>query len=259
VRAGRFRHVALKATVSVASTAFLTVNFGLIDLADGFFGYVDDARNQVLDAGWGAVFGIVVPVGLLAQLRRPERRIAGVQQVVLAAVALAVAAAAGAAWGYFVLAGVLALVCGVVLAAHPSRELFVRPGVRSHPLLALAGAAVVVPALVYAERMTSASRRHLPPADAETNGLAHWPVMGALALLVVALPFLAATGTRGWRIPYGSAMLAALAWGVSCALAPAAAGSEGAGWAWAAIGWSVAAGCLGFVEHLRERRYLQHR
>jgi hypothetical protein len=53
---------------------------GLIDLIDGYTGFVDQARNQVLDAGWGLVFGVILPIGLLAQLRRPERRIAGIQQ-----------------------------------------------------------------------------------------------------------------------------------------------------------------------------------
>lgn len=83
--------------------------------------------------------------------------------------------------------------------------------------------------------------------------------MAALALLVVVLSLLAAIGTSGWWIPHGSAALAAFAWGISSALAPGAAGSEGAGWAWAAIGWAVAAALLGAVEHVRERRYSQHR
>ena len=56
----------------VVALASLTINFGLIDLIDGYTGYVDQARNQVLDAGWGLVFGVIVPVGLLAQLRRPQ-------------------------------------------------------------------------------------------------------------------------------------------------------------------------------------------
>src|SRR4051794_41851762 len=85
----------LKVTACVFAIASLTINFGLIDLIDGFTGYVDQARNQVLDVGWGAVFGLILPFGLLSQLRSPERRIAGIQQTAVVAVALVLAGAAG--------------------------------------------------------------------------------------------------------------------------------------------------------------------
>src|SRR6478609_9684663 len=94
----------LKVVALVVALASLTINFGLIDLMDGYTGYVDQARNQVLDAGWGLVFGVIVPLGLLAQLRRPERRIAGIQQTAVVAFALALAGAAGRAWWYLALA-----------------------------------------------------------------------------------------------------------------------------------------------------------
>ena len=51
------RTTGLKAVAFVVAFASLTINFGLIDLVDGFTGYVDQARNQILDVGWGAVFG----------------------------------------------------------------------------------------------------------------------------------------------------------------------------------------------------------
>jgi hypothetical protein len=89
--------------------------------------------------------------------------------------------------------------------------------------------------------MASAQRRHLPPADAVSNGLHHWTVMTTVALLVVLLMLLAAARTSGWRIPALSASLAAGAWAVSCLLAPpSAAGSEGHAWAWATLAWAVA-------------------
>src|SRR3954470_18926951 len=95
----------LKVTACLFAIASLTINFGLIDLIDGFTGYVDQARNQVLDVGWGAVFGVILPPGPLSQLRRPERRIAGVQQTTVVAAALALAGAAGRSWWYLALAG----------------------------------------------------------------------------------------------------------------------------------------------------------
>jgi hypothetical protein len=88
----------LKVVALVVALASLTINFGLIDLIDGYTGYVDQGRNQVFDAGWGLAFGVIVPVGLLAQLRRPERRIAGIQQTAVVAFVLGVAGTAGEEW-----------------------------------------------------------------------------------------------------------------------------------------------------------------
>src|SRR5881392_3986862 len=114
------RTVWLKAIAAVGAVASLTINFGLIDLIDGFTGYVDEARNQILDVGWGAVFGVILPLGLLTQLRSPERRIAGIQQTAVVALALALAGAAGQKWWYLALAGGIAGASVVLLALHPA-------------------------------------------------------------------------------------------------------------------------------------------
>jgi len=230
----------LKTAALVFAFASFTVNFGLIDLVDGFTGYVDQARNQILDVGWGAVFGVVLPLGLLAQLRRPERRIAGIQQTAVVALALALAGAAGQSWRYLAPAGAVAIATVILLALHPARRRFLVRGRRVEPTMLALAAVAAVPSLVYAWRMASAQRRDLPPADAVSNGLHHWTVMAALALLVLLLVLLAAARTSGWRIPAMSASLAAGAWAMSCLLAPtSAAGSEGHAWAWAALVWAA--------------------
>jgi hypothetical protein len=99
--------------------ALLTLNFGVVDLVDGFTGFVDEQRNPVLDVGWGALFGIVLPIGLLSQVRHPERRIAGLQQCALVALALGVAGVVGGAWGYLVVAGGLGGTVALLVALHP--------------------------------------------------------------------------------------------------------------------------------------------
>src|SRR5436190_24029224 len=114
----------LKTVAPAVALASLTINFGLIDLIDGYTGYIDQARNQVLDAGWGLVFGLILPMGLLAQLRRPERRIAGLQQTALVAFALAVAGAAGEAWWYLALAAGITGACALLVLLHPARRTF---------------------------------------------------------------------------------------------------------------------------------------
>jgi hypothetical protein len=220
--------------------ASLTINFGLIDLIDGFTGYVDQARNQVLDVGWGAVFGVILPLGLLSQLRRPERRIGGIQQTAVVALALAISGVAGEVWWYLALAGGIGGATAVLLALHPARHTFLKRGQHLEPMMLVLAAAASVPILVYAWRMASAQRHDLPPADAVSNGLHHWTVMTTLALVVLMLATLAAVRTSGWRIPAISASIGAGAWAISCLLAPAAApGSQGHAWAWAALVWAA--------------------
>src|SRR3954449_5693144 len=140
----------LKVAALVVAFASLTVNFGLIDLVDGFTGYVDQARNQILDVGWGAVFGLILPLGFLSQLRRPERRIAGIQQTVVVASTLALAGAAGQRGWYFAPAGVIAVASAVLLALHPARLTFLARGRNLEPAMLALAIVAAGPALVYA-------------------------------------------------------------------------------------------------------------
>src|SRR4051794_23295237 len=140
----------LKVAALVVAFASLTINFGLIDLADGFTGYVDQARNQVLDVGWGATFGVILPIGLLSQLHRPERRIAGIQQTALVASALALAALAGQSERYLVLAAAIAVIAAILLALHPARHTFLRRGRQVDPVMLALAAVAAGPLLAYA-------------------------------------------------------------------------------------------------------------
>jgi hypothetical protein len=234
--------------------ALWTLNFGLIDLLDGFTGFVDESRNQVLDAGWGAIFTILLPLGLLAQVRRPLQRIAGLQQAAVVTVVLAIAAFAAAEWRYLGLVAAVSLALAILLALHPARGEFLNGRGQWKPSLTFAGLIAAAPCLFYAARMTSAQRRHLPPLDAVSNGLHHWTVMAALALSIPLLVVLASLGTNGWAIPAWSAALAAATWGASSLSAPEAhpAGSAGPGWAYAAVGWAIAVGAFALVEARRE-------
>jgi hypothetical protein len=244
----------LGAAAVLLTLAFWTLNFGLIDLIDGFTGFVDQSRNQVLDAGWGLTFAILLPLGLLAQVRRPLYRIAGLQQAAAVTVALAIAALTAEEWPYLGLVAAIALALAILLALHPARQEFLSGRGQAKPSLALAGLIAAAPCLLYAARMTSAQRRHLPPLDAVSNGLHHWTVMAALALSIPLLVLLASLGTNGWRIPAWSAALAAAAWGISSLSAPDAhpAGGAASRWSYAAIGWAIVVGTCSLFEARRE-------
>src|SRR5207253_1256702 len=60
------------------------------------------------------------------------------------------------------------------------------------------------------------ARRHLPPADAVSLGIPHWPALAALASTVVLLAALAGLGVSGASLLGGLAAVAAGLWGVSC-------------------------------------------
>jgi hypothetical protein len=196
----------------------------LIDLVDGFTGYVDQERNQILDLGWGAVFGLILPLGLLAQLRFPERRIAGVQQTSVVALGLALAGAAGESWWYLVLAAGVAGVSAVLLTLHPARQTL-RVWAKPDPtMLALAAIAAVQHSSTrgaWPRRSGVICRRRMPcrtalPLDSDDGASAtllllvllaasaHWAgesrrlrVVRAGAWAISRLPALAAVGSEG--------------------------------------------------------------
>lgn len=213
----------------LGAVASLLVNFGLVDLVDGLTGVFTDDTTWVMDTGWGALFAVLIPVGLIASLWS----VAGVQQVALVTVAIAVAAVAGVAWRWF---GIVALLAAIV-ALSPRRS----AAVRFRPAWPLAAIAVI-PCGLYAERAASAQRRHAPPSDAVSNGFHHWTALAALAVAVVLLAL-------GPRLLALSASAAAALWAVASLLHPTADGSEGRAWAIAVLGWAATLALL----HVRRR------
>jgi hypothetical protein len=240
---GLWQRRALASIGVLMAIAFWTVNYGLIDLIDGFTGLVDQSRNQVLDVGWGALFGIVVPLGMLAQVRRPERNIAGLQQALAVVIALTVTATAAGEWRYFVLVASLSAILAILVSLHPARRSFFSRGGEIDVRLFLLAAIAAAPCFLYAAQMVESQRRNLPPLDAESNGLHHWTVMAALAVTALLLVVLAALGSAGRRVPAWSAALAAAAWAISVLLAPATAGGAVHAWAYVALAWAAAVVC----------------
>jgi hypothetical protein len=203
----------------LAALASLVINFGVIDLIDGVTGAFTDDTNWVLDAGWGALFGVLIPVGLLASLRAA----AGAQQLAVVAVSITVAAIAGEAWRWLILVAILV----AILALKPP-SLSAPRFHRWWPVAAIA----VIPCGIYAERMAAAQHRHAPPSDAVSNGFHHWTALAALAIAVALLAF-------GSRLLALSASAAAAIWALACLLHPTAAGSEGRAWAIAVLVWAA--------------------
>jgi hypothetical protein len=223
---------ALAAGLAVLS---LTVGFGAVDLASP---WVIHEGTQVSDVGYGTLAGLVIPIGLISQVYRPTRHLAGLQQVGVAALA------------YF-LAGLLAgqrplLLAGAAVAAatialamlHPARGQLL--ALRRRPSLPLLGLALLAcgPGSQYALHMAFNQRDGVLPADAHL-GLAHWAALSAAALGALFAALLASLRTSGSTIAASTAGAAILAWALSCLAYPDSAGALGTAWSVLAIIWAI--------------------
>ncbi len=207
---------------------------GLADLTTSWF---LEKATIVHDVGYGAITGLLVPAGLLAQLRRPDTAIAGLQQVGMCAVAYAVAGVV-ADRGYLVLAALVAAGLVLLLLVHPTGgTVFALPD-ESSPLLAGLALLAAGPLAVYAVRTAERERAGAAPVDAHVH-LGSWGGLTAMAVGIVLVALVAALRTKGWRVPAYSAAAAAAVWGLGNALYPNELGSEGRGWGLLALAWSA--------------------
>jgi hypothetical protein len=233
----------------VLLTLLLTIgDFGWIDLTNGFIEVCTFAgtcsatppSDWVLSGGYGTIAGIIIPVGILAQLRAPGRQIAALLQVALAAVAFLVAGLLGSDRATAIFSAILALSAGLLWALHPYPGTFLRwrPHVSLYLLvLALAASG---PLCVYAWHMAANQRSQLPEAaEAIRSGMGGWIGNGAMALGILFVALLAAIRPPGWRISAWCVGLAAFIFGVDSLVFPSVPGSAGTGWGTAAVTWGV--------------------
>lgn len=237
--------LAFRSLAVLLGLAALVPGFGLIDLVTP---WIVREGGQVSDVGYGALAGILVGVGFLAQAGSPGRRIAAFQQVALTIPAYAVAGLLGRDRDF--LPFTLVLTAAVVLtgALHPARSRILTRG-RLRPSLAVLALVAAGPLVLYALEMARNQRLNLPPVDAH-DGLNQWAALAAAALALALVAGLASIGTEGFAIPGFCAAAAAVAWGVAAAIYPSNPGAEGRAWALAAIVWGVV--FAGLTE--RERR-----
>jgi hypothetical protein len=193
---GVSRLSALRAFGVACAVALWFPALGLIDLTASWF---LDEDTTVHDLGYGVITGLLAPIGLLAQLRAPERAIAGLQQV--AACALAYAAAGLIAdRRYLVLAGAVGIATLVALVLHPVGGTFLAaPDEVSPALLALAMLAAG-PFAVYALEAAANQRDGAAPIDSHAT-LGSWAGLTALAVAIPLIALLAGIRTVGWRVP----------------------------------------------------------
>jgi hypothetical protein len=228
--------------------------------------------HRIHETAFGFIF-VVSFVGLLVQLRRPERKPAAMYMVAvpiwfLAAAVLVVDRAPDPIVFLFIVIPV------GLIALHPARSRILHPEPRvSPPMLALALVAAL-PLTVFAiaemrlgfeaseagraafealpedleddefEAELERRLRRLTDSTEEfetARHFGHWSAMGGFALSVAALAVIASLRTTGgWRLLPWGAGLALSVYGVASLIAPNDASAANTIWAVLAVGWGIA-------------------
>lgn len=185
-----------------------------------------------------------VVVGLLVQLYKPERRVAGIQQALLVNVVIT---GANVLTGFFFPPALL--LGGLLLAAftlHPAGRDVLRvrtAGSVNRPLVGLV-VLVAVPLAVFA-----ADQYTLQSSGDVHAQLGHYMDMITYSLLIVLLGLLASVKSVGWRIPLWSAAGLTGVLGVTFVLHPALASSVSPLWGGLAVLWAVGFVAAGEMSH----------
>ena len=229
------RDVLVRVLAALFAVSWIVLpGFGVIDLSVTW----SSDWPQVLEAGWGLFFTVLVGVAFVAVAVRPGSSGTPVAQLAVATFALAVSVvAAREAPLVWVLVVLAAETVAVAWLARSSRRAWTASQGASMPTLALA-AIGVVPWLVYALDMWSANRDERPDSDI-TNGVDHFAVQGALGLALAVLPPLAALRPALIPLVPVCAGISAAYLGLVSFAWQDAAGGFGRAWSAAAMAWGL--------------------
>jgi hypothetical protein len=221
--------------------------FGVIDLLVVVIQDEVFYEHYIVEAGWGLLYTVLVPVPLIAWAVRPQWLVLA-QQVVAAGGAVLMMGVIALVFGQ-VFVGVVLFSAGLALWLSTGRPLWPPPGLSlrgaNRRLLALVGLSAVA-AAVYAWRMLDAA--HTGQSDDDTWGLMHLPMQAAFGVALAASAALAvlagAAGARGWRFAILPAAVSAAWFGAVCVAYPDHVGSIGKVGGVAAICWGLALAAL---------------
>jgi hypothetical protein len=277
---GRPRRIAFSVLVAI----FALAHFFLSPLPFALLGWFIEEEgiqtHRVHEICFGLAFALSL-AGLVALLRRPDRKIAQMYQVAIPLWLLAAA--------YFIVdrafdAFVLFFVAlpALLIWLHPGRAMLLKPPRRLNSALGPLALAAAIPLLVFAvqefrtgldasrvapEALESvdddASDEEIDRALREAKGseeefevashYGHWSAMGGFALSIAALAGLGALGIPGSGLPAWSSGIAAMSYGTVSLVFPEDASAAQSVWAFLAIAWGVAFIVAWEVERRRDR------
>jgi hypothetical protein len=233
----RFSLVAL-ITLGLAGLIGLMVL--LMQVRPGFLGmaHFTQPSHRTHDLTYGLLFTTAV-VGLLAQLRRPLRNVAGMLMALVPWVGLLVAAVLSTDPGVIRSAERILVAAGTVTAAvlHPARGGFFRSfSARRVNWVMLA---LVVVAAVPLLALASTNIRLQETATNDHAGMSHYGFMAAFGFTVLGVGLLASLRPEGWRVTAWVAGLLPVLLGLASVVYQDVDSSLSLVWTFAAIAWGV--------------------
>ncbi|MEE8331206.1 MAG: PspC domain-containing protein [Acidimicrobiia bacterium] len=202
---GRRRTAFVSLTVAFAAFLYLFSPFSSLFLG-WFVDFDDNISHRVHEITFGMLLAMVL-VGVIVQLRSPERHIAGMQQAVAVVLILTVVVTASTGWEWTTL---IYLVPAVTIAMlHPSRQEIFRPRVSPAGGLLFLMVMLTLPALIaFSEEFDKA-------ANNVRFHQSHWGGMAAFGLALLATGYLAALRVRGWPLAAWTTGLSMVVYGIA--------------------------------------------
>jgi hypothetical protein len=231
---------AVAALITLGVAGLIGLMTFLMILLGGFLGmaHFTEPAHRTHDLTYGLLFTTAV-VGLVAQLRRPLRNVAGMLMALIPWVGLLLAAILSTDPGVIRSAERMLVAVGTVTAVllHPARRDFVRSFSVSRVNWVMLAFVVVaaVPLLAFASTNIGLQRT----AGNEHAAMGHYGFMAAFAFTVIGVGLLASLRPIGWRLTAWVAGLLPALLGLASLGFPDADSSPGLEWALAAIAWGV--------------------
>ncbi len=236
-----YTRAAAPALAALGVLIWLIGLMGIIDLTVPLVPLEDFYDAYLIETSWGLLYTVLLGVPTAVLAFRPQHG-AAAQQILAAAAALALGAAAAPEVGHLVPAAVAVGLVAGVRSLHGARALPPSPQRRltSRDVpIAVVVLAGLLPAIAVASQATSAFRDPTVPSDV-TQNLDHWPAHAAFALATLLVAALAMLRRGGAWLPASTAALSAAWFGGTSIAFPDHDGSLGTTGGWLAIVWGVA-------------------
>jgi len=200
----------------------------------------DEPPNLLAHRTHFLIVGIVswaILVAILPQIRKPERRVAPMLQLLVMAFGAGVVYAFSGSVREWVSEEAVILVPVAVLAIlHPRIRALLRRPRFERSMTLLAGIATIP----WSAYTVDNSRLQLINAAGDPHAeMEHWATAALLGITVIACAFIGSTDHHGWRIPAWVASGASVIFGVHSLVFPGIVSALAPIWALAAIVWGV--------------------